>query len=200
MLLTPEFYSDKDLVMLSKDLLGKYLFTNIGGMVTGGKIVETEAYMGPDDRGSHAWMNRNTPRTQIMFGPAGNAYIYLCYGIHHLFNIVAGGQGEPHAVLVRGLEPVEGIEYMLRRRNMDTLNYKLTAGPGALASALGLTRAYNGVSLQGPVIWLEDRNERKPEANEILASPRVGMNFTGPWHSIPWRFRIRDNAYTSRAK
>lgn len=200
MVLPSEYYENRTLLDLSRDLLGKYLFTKVEGIVTGGRIVETEAYMGAEDRGSHAYLNRNTPRTRIMFGPPGNAYVYLCYGIHSLFNIVAGAEGEPYAVLVRGLEPVCGIEKMLERRGMHTLTYKLTAGPGALAAALGITREQNGLSLQGPLIWLEDRNEPLPGPEEILASPRVGMNFTGPWHSIPWRFRLKGNAYTSRAK
>ncbi len=180
-------------------LLGKYLFTQIDGQLTGGRIVETEAYRGPEDRGSHAYNNLYTPRTQVMFSQGGVSYVYLCYGIHYLFNIVSGDEGNPHAILVRGIEPVTGIETMLVRRNMSGLAPQITAGPGAVAQALGLTKAHNALSLQGQTVWLEDRGEL--DATEtIITGPRVGMNFEGPWHGIPWRFSLKGNRYVSKAK
>jgi DNA-3-methyladenine glycosylase len=199
MKLNADYYLNQDVVALSKDLLGKFLFTKFKGCLTGGMIVETEAYKGPEDRGSHAHKGRNTPRTRIMFAEGGNSYVYLCYGIHYLFNVVSGPENMPHAILIRGLEPTIGIEEMLRRRKSEKLSSNLTAGPGALAQALGITTSHNALSLQGDEIWLEDRGFKLSE-NQILETARVGMNFDGPWHSIPWRFRIRGNKFTSKAK
>lgn len=199
MKILPEFYESNDVVFLSRMLLGKYLFTQIDGQLTGGRIVETEAYRGPEDRGSHAHNNRYTPRTQVMFSQGGVSYVYLCYGIHYLFNIISGDEGNPHAILVRGIEPVTGIETMLVRRNMTGLAPRITAGPGAVAQALGLNKTHNALSLQGQTVWLEDRGEL--DAMEtIITGPRVGMNFEGPWHSIPWRFSLKGNRYVSKAK
>lgn len=199
MKILPEFYESNDVVFLSRMLLGKYLFTQIDGQLTGGRIVETEAYRGPEDRGSHAYNNRYTPRTQVMFSQGGVSYVYLCYGIHYLFNIISGDEGNPHAILVRGIEPVTGIETMLVRRNMTGLAPRITAGPGAVAQALGLNKTHNALSLQGQTVWLEDRGEL--DAMEtIITGPRVGMNFEGPWHSIHWRFSLKGNRYVSKAK
>lgn len=196
----PEFYVSNDVVSLSKLVLGMYLFTNINGIITGGKIVETEAYCGAIDRGSHAYKNRNTPRTRILFENGGFSYVYLCYGIHYLCNLLTGDQDRPHAVLIRGLEPVTGLSLMLKRRNFSTLTPALTAGPGSLATALGIKKEHNALSLFGNTIWLEEPDESKPKDEEILASPRVGMNFDGPWHTAPLRFSISNNPYVSKAK
>ena len=131
--LPKSFYTRTDVVQISKDLLGKHLVTNFDGQRTVGKIVETEAYRAPDDKACHAHLNRFTKRTQVMFEEGGVAYVYLCYGIHHLFNIVTAKEGMAHAILVRGIEPVENVELMMERRGMDKLKTQLTAGPGVLS-------------------------------------------------------------------
>lgn len=198
-----EFYSNNDVVSLSRLVLGMYLFTNIDGEITGGKIVETEAYCGEIDRGSHAYKKRNTPRTRILFENGGFSYVYLCYGIHYLFNIVTGDQDHAHAILIRGLEPVNGLPLMLERRNFSTLTPAVTAGPGSLACALGIKKEHNALSLTGNTIWLEQHEElddSKLRDEDILSRPRVGMNFDGPWHTAALRFSIRNNPYVSKSR
>ena len=157
MKLPQPFYLDSDVVSISKNLLGKYLFTCIDGLFTGGYIVETEAYNGIVDRASHAFGNRKTPRTQTMFEQGGIAYIYLCYGIHEMLNVVTSVEGQPHAVLIRAIEPTEGLDIMLQRRGMNILKPNITAGPGSVAKALGITRRHNAMSLQSDELWIEDR-------------------------------------------
>lgn len=197
----PSFFTRPDPVQVAKDLLGKYLVTQFDGQRTVGKIVETEAYRAPDDRACHAFGNRRTARTEVMFAEGGCAYVYLCYGIHHLFNVVTGPEGMAHAVLVRAVEPVEGVELMLARRGMERLQPKLTAGPGALTQALGIHTSHSGLSLLDPKgsFWLEDRGEQVPAEN-IIASPRVGVAYAKECALWPWRFRVKDSAWTSPAK
>jgi len=201
MLLKREFYLRDDVVQIAKDLLGKFLITEFDGERTVGKIVETEAYRAPEDKASHAYNNRRTPRTEVMFGQGGKAYVYLCYGIHHLFNVVTNVENTAHAVLIRALEPVENVELMLLRRDMTVVKSRLTAGPGALAVAMGITTYYSGIDLTraNSPIWLEDRGERIEES-EIVASPRVGVGYAQEWAGIPWRFRVKDSIWTSKAK
>lgn len=199
--LGPAFYRHEDVVAVSKALLGKYLVTSFGQERTAGRIVETEAYRGPDDKACHAYNNRCTDRTRVMFAPGGRAYVYLCYGIHHLFNVVTGSEGMPHAVLIRAIEPVENIDRMLERRGLRQLTSKLTAGPGVLTQALGITTQHTGMDLTAPQskIWIEDRGKEAPE-QQIIASPRVGVAYAGECALWPWRFRIRDSQWTSPAK
>lgn len=199
--LEADFYQREDVVAVSKDLLGKYLVTEFEGGRTAGRIVETEAYRGPDDKACHAHRNRYTERTKIMFAPGGHAYVYLCYGIHHLFNVVTAVEGMPHAVLIRAVEPVENIELMLQRRGMSKLKPNLTAGPGVLSRALGITTQHSGLSLTDPQngIWIEDRGYDIFE-KLIIASPRVGVDYAEECALWPWRFRVRDSRWTSPAK
>lgn len=201
MKLPQSFYLREDVVQISKDLLGKYLVTNFENKTTVGKIVETEAYRAPDDKACHAHLNRFTERTKVMFEAGGTAYIYLCYGIHHLFNIVTAPQGKAHAVLIRGVEPIENVDLMLQRRNFTKLKYNLTAGPGMLTKALGISKKQNGENLlddKSP-IWIEDRGEIVLEKN-IISSPRVGIDYAEECASWDWRFRVKDSKWTSRAK
>ena len=153
-----EFYQREDVLTLSRELLGKTLCTNFNGKLTSGIIVETEAYAGVTDRASHAYGGRRTNRTETMYAEGGTAYVYLCYGMHHLFNIVTNVLGVPHAILIRGIEPIDGVEFMLQRRNMKKPAPRLTAGPGCLAQALGITVKHSGLSLLKNKIWVEDRN------------------------------------------
>lgn len=196
-----DFYTRPDVVQVAKDLLGKYLVTHFDGQLTAGKIVETEAYRAPNDRACHAFGNRRTARTEVMFATGGRAYVYLCYGIHHLFNVVTGPKDEAHAVLVRAVEPIENMEAMLSRRGMEHLGRRLTAGPGALTQALGISTQHSGLSLLDPnsLIWLEDRGEVVLETN-IIASPRVGVGYAGDCAHWPWRFRVAYSQWTSPAK
>ena len=162
-------------------------------------IVETEAYMAPDDKASHAFQNRRTNRTKVMFESGGIAYVYLCYGIHHLFNIVTGPRDMAHAILVRAVEPKEGLETMLKRRKMNQASYRLTGGPGSLSSALGITTALTGSPLgrKDSKVWLEDRGF---QVQSVIKSPRVGVDYAEECALWNWRFRVKDNLWTSKAK
>ena len=191
------FYQDQDVNHLAVALLGKQLFTLIDGELTSGIIVETEAYKGVEDKASHAHGGRFTDRTKVMYEPGGTSYVYLCYGIHYLFNVVTAPQGTPHAVLVRGLEPVEGLDVMLRRRNMAALKSNLTAGPGALAKAMGIDRRLNAKDLLGDEIWLADSGLLLPETS-IVAAPRVGVDYAGDHALLPWRYYVKGNKFVSK--
>jgi DNA-3-methyladenine glycosylase len=199
--LKKDFYLGEDVLALSRAFLGKRLVTFFNGQLSSGKIVETEAYRGPDDKACHAHMNRYTERTKIMFEEGGKAYIYLCYGIHHLFNIVTAKEGMPHAILVRAVEPVENTSLMQLRRGIDKLKPQLTAGPGVLSKALGIQKAFSGTDLtrEDSPIWIEDRGERVGE-RAIFASPRVGVDYAEECAAWPWRFRVKDSRWTSPAK
>ena len=191
------FYQNEDVIALAQQLLGKQLFTLIDGELTGGTIVETEAYHGVSDKASHAYGGRLTNRTQTMYLLGGHAYVYLCYGIHHLFNVVTGREETPHAILIRGLEPTTGLEVMLRRRNMPALKHNLTAGPGALAKALGIDRNLNGKDLLGNEIWIEDNGISIPE-KDIIASSRIGVAYAEDHALLPWRFYVKGNKFVSK--
>lgn len=198
MSLPKSFFIRDDVVQLSKELLGKYLVTEWEGVRTVGKIVETEAYRGPEDKASHAWNNRRTKRTSVMFEEGGLAYVYLCYGVHHLFNVVTGPEGAPHAVLIRALEPVEGTDQMLERRNMQSIMPRLCAGPGSLSRAMGICTEHTGTALyqaHSP-IQIEDWGETVSEEN-IIASPRVGVDYAAECALWKWRFRIKNSIWTS---
>ena len=196
--LPAKFYERGDVLAISRELLGKVLYTQFDEKLTSGIIVETEAYAGETDRASHAYRGKRTQRTNVMYASGGTAYIYLCYGIHHLFNVVTNFEGIPHAVLIRAIEPKDGIEVMLKRRNKKTVNYSLAAGPGALTKALGITVANSGVSLTDNLIWLEDQNIFYSN-QEIIASPRVGIQYAGKDAQHSWRFRIENSPYVSPA-
>ena len=194
--LTLDFYQREDVLTISKELLGKVLCTNINDNITTGIIVETEAYKGTTDKASHAYGGRRTKRTNAMYLPGGNAYVYLCYGIHHLFNIVTNIEGIPHAILIRAIEPKDGMKIMFQRRGKNKPQYKLTGGPGSLTMALGITVKDSGVSLLGNRIWLDDQNININN-QDISASARVGVAFAGKDANNPWRFRIENNPWVS---
>lgn len=199
--LPKSFYTGENVVQIAQDLLGKYLVTNFNNEKTVGKIVETEAYRAPEDKACHAYQNRYTERTKVMFMEGGVCYVYLCYGIHHLFNVVTGKEGMAHAVLIRGLEPIENVERMLERRKMEQLKPQLTAGPGILSKALGIERTHTGMSLikDNSSIWIENRKELIPKS-EIIASPRVGVDYSEECALWDWRFRIKGSKWASKAK
>ena len=199
MILPESFYSRKDVVKIAQELLGKVLVTEFNGIHTAGMITETEAYAGTIDKASHAFGNRRTNRTEVMFGHGGVAYVYLCYGIHHLFNVVTNEKGTPHAILVRAVEPLEGIEEMLMRRGKTVLQPSLTAGPGAMSMALGIHSSNTGLSLQGPEIFIEDRGI-KVSKKDIVAATRVGVAYAQDDAYLPYRFYMKGNAYVSKGK
>jgi DNA-3-methyladenine glycosylase len=195
--LLASYFQGDDVVSISRDLLGKYLFTCIDGVISGGYIVETEAYNGIIDRASHSFGNRQTPRTKTMFMQGGIAYVYLCYGIHQMFNIVTSVEGQPHAILIRAINPTEGIDIMLPRRNMSTLKPRITMGPGSVAKALGISRNINAISLQSDTLWIEDRGLSFPD-DSVAAVPRVGVDYAGDDALLPYRFYVKGNPYVSK--
>ena len=170
------FYRQTDTLEIGKQLLGMSIFTKIDNVITGGIIVETEIYKGVDDKASHAYNGLYSERTKTMYEPGGVTYIYLCYGMHYLLNIVTNKKNIPHAVLIRAIEPTHGIEIMLKRRNKPKILSNLSAGPGALSKALGIDKKLNNIKLNSSTIWIE-RNSLKIEDKDILKSPRVGVDY-----------------------
>jgi len=199
MVLPASFYKRKDVIKIARELLGKVIVTVFDGVITSGMITETEAYAGITDKASHAYGNRRTARTEIMYATGGTAYVYLCYGIHHLFNVVTNVPDIPHAVLIRAVEPLEGIETMLARRHKTVLQPSLTAGPGALSVALGIHTSHTGYSLSNEQLFIEDRGI-KVAKKDIVAGTRVGVAYAGDDALRPYRFFIRGNAYVSKGK
>lgn len=193
------FYNRANVVTIAKELLGKVLISQWEGIVTSGRIVETEAYNGITDRASHTWNGRRTNRTEVMYKEAGRGYVYLCYGIHHLFNVVTNETDTPHAVLIRALEPLEGIEHMLRRTNKIKPDRTLTSGPGNVAKALGISTLHSGINLLGDDVFIADDGYilRK---KDIVATPRIGVDYAGEDALLPYRFIIKNNIYVSGGK
>lgn len=198
-LLPRAFYTRPDVTAIARELLGKHLYTCIDGHLCGGMIVETEAYSGRNDRACHSHGGRRTPRTEIMYQRGGLAYVYLTYGIHNLFNIVTNQEGCADAVLVRAIEPSEGIEWMLERRGLPQPSPRLTAGPGMLSQALGIRREHYGEPMTGNLVWVADHGTT-PAEDEIAAGPRVGVGYAGADALLPWRYSLRGNRWVSRAK
>lgn len=193
------FFTRSDVLEISRDLLGQHLVTEVDGVRTVGRIVETEGYHQDGDKACHAFGGRRTKRTEVMFMKGGHAYVYLCYGIHHLFNIVTGAEDVGAAVLIRAVEPAEGAGKMLERRDMSKMGKRLTAGPGMLSQAMGITTDWTGFDLTDPKspVWLEYR-EALPGAKNIESSPRIGVGYAGECTEWPWRFTIKDNKWLSR--
>ncbi|WP_436517451.1 DNA-3-methyladenine glycosylase [Ekhidna sp. To15] len=187
------FYQRTDVVQIAKDLLGKVLVTHVDGVLTAGKIVETEAYCGRGDKACHA-NNKRTPRTEIMYSDGGTAYVYLCYGIHHLFNVVTNVEGMADAVLIRALEPIQGIDAMNERRNFTKA--KLASGPGTLAQAMGIHVKMSGVDLCEDQIWIVDNDGE--EKLDIQSDTRIGVEYAEEDALKPWRFLIAGNKFVSK--
>ncbi|SIS69649.1 DNA-3-methyladenine glycosylase [Chryseobacterium ureilyticum] len=193
------YYSNQDVLFLAKDLLGKVIFTEIDGNITAGIIVETEAYFGIQDKASHAYGGRRTDRTETLYNHGGISYVYLCYGIHHLFNVVTSVENDPHAVLIRAIEPLIGKEIMESRRNMPASKAAISSGPGSAAKALGIDRTFNQKDLSGSEIWIENHNTQC-SLDKIESGPRVGVAYAGEDALLPWRFWIKGNKYVSKYK
>jgi len=193
-----EFYMRPNVLTVAKDLLGKLLVVpGPNGKRVSGKIVEVEAYRGPEDRASHAFGGRRTKRTETMYGSGGVAYVYFVYGMYYQFNVVSNVADTPHAILVRALEPVEGIEIMRERRHTHS-DHNLTSGPGKLCIAMGIDRQLNAADLLADRVWLEEFEHVPPR--RVARGPRIGIDYAQEWIDKPWRFWIRDNRYVSRIR
>ncbi|HXJ83535.1 MAG TPA: DNA-3-methyladenine glycosylase [Candidatus Methylomirabilis sp.] len=192
-----EFYTRPNVLTVARELLGRLLVLPAArGARVSGIIVETEAYRGPQDRASHAFGGRRTERTRTMYAVGGTAYVYFVYGMYHQFNVVTNVEDVPHAVLVRALEPAEGIEIMRRRRRGRT-DESLTSGPGKLCLALGIDRVLDRADLLGDRVWIEEGRGPIPRS-AIGAGPRIGIDYAGEWADKPWRFWIRNSRFVSR--
>ncbi len=191
-----EFYTRGNVVTVARELLGKLLVVPAAkGKRVSGKIVEVEAYRGPQDRAAHSYGGRRTKRTETMYGTGGTAYVFFVYGMYYQYNVVTGAAETPHAVLIRAVEPVEGIELM-RKRRQGQPDHNLTNGPGKLCIALGIDRQLDAADLLGNKVWLEEGE--KVSRSQIAAGPRIGIDYAEGWKDKPWRFWIRDNACVSR--
>ncbi|HET9296648.1 MAG TPA: DNA-3-methyladenine glycosylase [Candidatus Binatia bacterium] len=189
----PRSFYEQPTLDVAKQLLGKYLVRNHPEGMTVGRIVETEAYIGPHDLACHASHGR-TPRTEVMFGPAGHAYVYFVYGVHYMLNLVTEELDHPAAVLIRALEPIDGIELMETRRRTEKRR-ALCSGPGKLCQAFAIDRSLNAADLCGDVLHVEGRGEPMPK---FLAKPRIGVDYAGKWKDKPFRFLVRGNEFISR--
>lgn len=191
-----DFYRRENVLEIAEELMGKLLISKRDGIATSGRIVECEAYAGATDKASHAFGGRRTNRNEIMYAEGGFAYVYLCYGIHHLFNVVTNSKDIPHAILIRSLEPVKGIKDMLLRTGKKQLDNTLTRGPGNVSRALGIHTTDNGISLTGNNIFLADDGFAYP-GKEIFTSPRIGVDYAGKDALLPYRFYIKGNPFIS---
>jgi DNA-3-methyladenine glycosylase len=182
------YYQSTDVVHLARNLIGKRIFSRTDGKLTGGIISETEAYAGVNDRASHAFGTRRTDRTKIMYEAGGVSYIYLCYGIHYLFNIVTGPKDIPHAVLIRGIIPETGLDEIRKRRHFVKEN-QLANGPGKVSSCLGINLSHNGMALNGDIIWLEKSSMDNTD-EFIIQGKRIGIDYAGQDAELPYRFLL----------
>ncbi|MEL7159165.1 MAG: DNA-3-methyladenine glycosylase [Bacteroidota bacterium] len=194
--------SGTDPVAIARRLIGVELVTEVDDVLTAVAITETEAYWAPDDRASHAHDNKRTKRTEVFYRPAGTAYVYLCYGIHEMMNVVTGPEGTPHAILIRAGEPTRGTEHIMARRKLSALKPQLSSGPGVLTRALAIDRRFNGLDLLDPggPVRLEVTGPPVP-TSQVVATPRIGIDYAGPeWAGKPWRFYRKNNRFVSRLK
>jgi len=194
--LASEFYQRDDVLEISRELMGKIVVTRWNGKLTSGRIVECEAYAGPKDKASHAFGGRRTNRTEIMYAPGGVAYVYLCYGIHQMLNVVTNVKDTPHAILIRALEPVEGIKEMMRRTNKSIADNTLTRGPGNVCKALGIFTHHTGLSLRSKELYIADDGFEYADS-EVYRSPRIGVDYAGKDALLPYRFYVQGNPYIS---
>jgi len=197
--LSSDFYNRPDVVKIAKELIGKVLVTQFGEVITSGRIVETEAYAGVIDKASHAYGGRRTGRTGVMFRAGGVAYVYLCYGIHYLFNVVTNVTDVPHAILIRAIEPMEGIPAMLARTGKKLADNTLTRGPGNVSKALGIDTSHTGWSLLSDELFIA-KDDFIPPKKSIIATPRIGVDYAGEDAKLPYRFILDGNPYVSGKK
>ena len=193
--LSLSFYQRNDVVTIAKELIGKVVVTNIDGKITSGRIVETEAYVAHIDKASHAFNGKRTVRNEAMYAAAGTVYVYLCYGMHNMLNIVTNDKNIPDAILIRALEPINGIEIMLARTNKKALDNTLTKGPGNVAKAMGISKYFSGKSLEDEINIFQD--EKAYQKNEIGISKRIGIDSAGSDALLPYRFFVKGSKYVS---
>jgi len=191
-----DFYKRKNVVLIARDLLGKIIITNFDGIVTSGRIVETEAYIGITDKASHAYDGKRTARNEHMYAQAATAYVYICYGIHQMFNIVTNKKEIPDAVLIRAIEPLEGIETMLTRTGKKKLDSTLTKGPGNVGKALGICKIHSGINLLDDAIYLAS-DKYTIDEKQIGSSKRIGVDYAGADALLPYRFYVKGNKCVS---
>lgn len=194
--LPKSFYQRTNVLDIAKELLGKVLITKWNGIITSGRIIECEAYNGEIDKASHAFGGRRTNRTEVMYANGGVAYVYLCYGIHHMFNVVTNSKNIPHAILIRALEPLTGIDTMLKRSGKLKMDYTLTKGPGNVSKALGIQTRHTEISLMSKELFIAD-DGTKYATDEIVASPRIGVGYAGKDAKLKYRFFVKGNPYVS---
>lgn len=192
--LPSSYFQSKNVVQLAEDLIGLEVFTNINGAITSGIVTETEAYAGKGDKACHAHLGRFTKRTAVMYEPGGIAYIYICYGIHHLFNIVTNTKGHADAILIRAVEPTKGIDIILERRQKPRVDKSLSAGPGNVSKALGLSKKHNSLSVSSETIWFENSI---PKPSNIIKTTRIGIDYAGDDALLPWRFYDANSKFVS---
>ncbi len=197
--LTESFYQRSDVNVIARELLGMILVTNFDGVITSGRIVETEAYTGVEDRASHAYGGRRNARLEPLYAGPGTVYMYICYGLHHLFNVVTNRAGVPHVVLVRGLEPLKGIDRMLERTGRTEPGNNLTRGPGNLSRALGLNKIHSSGSLLSAEIYIEDDGTRYSD-EQVRVTTRIGIDGAGPDAMLPYRYIVRESKWVSGRK
>jgi DNA-3-methyladenine glycosylase len=191
------FYQ-QNIIAVSKSLLGKILVHESVEGTVAGKIVETEAYSGPEDRAAHSYGGRRTARNEVMFGQKGHAYVYLIYGMYYCINVTAGAVPEkPEAVLIRALEPVAGVDIMEKRRGAQLKRaVNLTNGPGRLCMAMGITKLQHKLDLTAPPLYIQDASSIADE--DIVETTRIGIDYSGDWKNKPWRFYIKGNSFVSK--
>jgi DNA-3-methyladenine glycosylase len=197
MILNRDFY-ERDTLIVAKELLGKFLVHETAQGITVGKIVETEAYIGPEDKASHAYNNLRTKRTEVQFGAKGHAYIYQIYGMYFCFDVTSGRSvGKPEAILVRALEPIDGVEVMIKRRGVSGNRIvNLTNGPSRLCMAMDITRKQNGTDLCIPPLYID--TGVTVEGKRIMQTNRVNVDYAEEWRHLPWRFFIKNNGFVSK--
>ena len=192
----PRSFYSRSTLQVASDLIGKVLVRDFDGRRLSGRIVETEAYVGPHDLACHA-SKGHTPRTSIMFGPAGYAYVYMIYGFYFCLNVVTERKGYPAAALIRGVEPLENLDFMRKLRNNPERDTNIASGPGKLCKAMSIDKRLNGEDLLGQTLWIEDR---KLDSGPILTSPRVGVDYAGEYKDKPWRFYLANNPHVSKVR
>ena len=194
--LTAPFYQRSNVVLIAEELIGKILVTDFNNIRTSGRIVETEAYNGHIDKASHAFGGRRTKRTEIMYASGGLAYVYLCYGIHHLFNVVTNLNDVPHAVLIRGIEPIEGKEIMMQRMQRQKFDHTIGRGPGNVSKALGIFTTHTGSSLIGNEIFIAE-DDFRVDPKQVGVSKRIGVDYAGDDAHLHYRFFLKGNPFVS---
>ncbi|MFM6924117.1 MAG: DNA-3-methyladenine glycosylase [Ferruginibacter sp.] len=190
------FYKRTDVILIAKELIGKVIVTHFNGQITSGRIVETEAYIGLTDRASHSYAGKRTARNENMYADAGTVYVYLCYGIHHLFNVVSNQKNIPDAVLIRAVEPLNGLGIMLERTGKQASDSSLTKGPGNLSRALGISKDHSGFSLLDDEIYIVE-DGYSVDQRLLGISSRIGIENSGDAVHKPYRFYIKGNRFVS---